>query len=75
MEVAHFASSEVGKCRINPEMSIYTWALFDVHTYLYLADVLGTGNTAKSHKYEERTNFSKTNNPWTVRSNASNFSD
>lgn len=75
MEVAHFASTEVGKYKINPEMSMYTWAFFDAHTYLYQADVLGTGNTAKGCEYEDSTSFSKSNNPWTVRSNCSNFSD
>lgn len=71
--MADFASSESGKCRINPEMSMYTWAVFVVHMYLYLADMLGTGNTAKSYEYEDSTNFSKTNNLWTGRSNGSSF--
>lgn len=49
--MADFASSEVGKCRINPGMSTYAWALFVVHSYLYLSGVLGTGNTAKGYEY------------------------
>lgn len=73
LKEADFASSEAGKCRINPEKSMHTWALFSVHTYLYLADMPGTGNTAKSYEYEGSTNFSKTNNPWTGRTNGSSF--
>lgn len=53
-EASDFASSEVSRCRVSPEMSIYSWVLVAAHTYPYLADVLGTGKTAKSYEYEKR---------------------
>jgi len=52
-EASDFASGEVSRSRISPEMSIYSSVLVATHTYPYLANLLGTGKTVKSYKYEK----------------------